>query len=89
MSEVKTLIPPLFTETFDVPSWCLISVSNSLFSGGSKGALPARLPSTDQNFLNFMQFFRKLGKNYMLALPAGRLGPSPMEILDPPLLFKR
>ena len=44
--------------------------------------LPASPPPrhTDQNFLNFMQFFGKLSKKYMLA-------PPPTEILDPPLAF--
>ena len=39
----------------------------------------------DQNFLNFMQFFGKLGKNYMLVPPIRGLAPPLTEILDPPL----
>ena len=39
-------------------------------SGGSKGGgAPGAPHPTDQNFLNFMQFFGKLGKNFMLMPP--------------------
>ena len=46
-------------------------------SGGFRGAHPARAPPTAQNFLNFMQFFTKFGKNHMLAPPLGGLAPPP------------
>ena len=43
-------------------------------------------PLKDQNFLNFMQFFRNFGENYMLAPWLGPWSP-PREILDSPLLW--
>ena len=41
---------------------------------------PWRAPTpTDQNFLNFMQFFGKIWQIYMLAPPPGGLAPPPMR----------
>ena len=37
-----------------------------------------RGPPTDQNFLNFVQFFRKIEQICMLAPPPGGLTPPPM-----------
>ena len=47
-------------------------------SGGSKGGALGAPPPTDQNFLNFMQFF---GKTWQICM----LVPPPRRILDPPL----
>ena len=46
-------------------------ISQLLAVADLRGALPAPPPppSTDQNFLNLMQFFGKLGKKYMLSPP--------------------
>ena len=42
-------------------------------------------PPTAQNFLNFMQFFRKIWQNHMLAPPLEGWRPLLRRILDPPL----
>ena len=55
------------------------------FSGRSSGP-PVHAPM-DQHFLNFIQFFGKFDKNYILALRVGGLVPPPTEILDPPLVY--
>ena len=69
------------------PSWGVHPSYGIPISGGSKGGAPGACPPppTDQNFLNFMQFFGKLGNNYMLAPLLEGWRPSPTEILDPPL----
>ena len=49
-----------------------------LYSGGSRGGTPLHTclfyPPTAQNFLNFMQFFRKFWQNHMLEPPPRRVG---------------
>ena len=51
--------------------WTLFPVADP------RGALPARVSTpTDQNFLNFMQFFNKSGK-FVYWQPPGGLVPSP------------
>ena len=55
-------------------------------SGGSKGGAPgARPPPTDQNFLNFMQFFGKSDKFVCWCPLLEGWRPLLREILDPPL----
>ena len=51
-------------------------------SGGSKGDTPGMCPSTDQNFLNFIQF---LGKFVCWRLPLEGWHPFLWRILDLPL----
>ena len=60
-------------------------LQDSLSSGGSKWA-PRRSPPTEQNFLNFMQFFGKSGKFVCWRPSPGGLRLLLREILDPPLL---
>ena len=63
------------------------SHSATLTSGGSKGGVPARAPPTDQNFLDFMQFFGKFDKivcwrppRWLAPPPMGNPGSAPADL---------
>ena len=83
---MKSMVYALNIFFSKVPAAKILHETSSRMSVADlRGGTPSVCPPTDQNFLNFMQFFRKLGKNYMLVLPTGGLVPPPMEILDLPL----
>ena len=64
---------------------CLLKVLSMPPQWRIQGGRSRHPPPTDQNFLNFMQFFGNFGKKLYVGAPALGLVPPPREILDPPL----